>query len=625
MGDDVNLHPGSLRRRRIRLRGEGGFTLIEAVTAMVIFAGLAAAMAGLLTSAISANKLSRQRTIADQAALEHIESIRSLPYDDVGVVLGNPPGVVVATKTVTLTGFDATVATQIQYVDDPTPTSYETTANYKRVTVTVRRTSDNQLLAREVTYVAPTSRTPFGGVNLAIVEPLVIDYGLNVPVEGATVNLLTGPSAPRSDVTDATGKVSFKKLDPNATANCPSDCYDLTAALTGYVQLDSPTRLNAGPGQTAEPTIQIYRPSTINVVLEDSGGGSFTGNASVKITSGRDGKTQTFSVSSGSATVTAVSGEQIVPNVQYTVEAWTTGGTPLCAVPETQYVPDNYPSDLTSTFTLTFGNCPGGDVAVHVTWGGTAAAGGSAVTLAGGPYGLSPVAGTTDAAGDVTFLNVPAGSGYTVVATNSGQTASDSSVSVTTGQTTNVNLALPAGALVVQVRWAGLAVNGATVQVTGGPGPVNLTATTPSSGNVSFPNLPPGSGYTVTATKSGQSTSQAVTVGGGTTTVTLNLPTATVTVNVKRGTTNQGSTSSNGATVRIKLGPMGINVTGTTNSSGNVTFTNVPVGTGYTIQAYATSCGSVSSPRAREVTGQTISGPSTNFALVYNISSCPLS
>jgi prepilin-type N-terminal cleavage/methylation domain-containing protein len=599
------------------LRGESGFTLIEVVTAMVIFAGLAAAMAGLLTSAISANKLSRQRTIADQAALEQLEYVRRLAYDDVGVVAGNPPGVIVATKTVTLTGFDATVTTQVRYVDDPTPTSYETTANYKRVTVTVRRTIDNQLLAQEVTLVAPTSRTPFGGVNLAIVEPLVIDYGLNVPVEGATVNLLTGPSAPRSDVTDETGAVSFKKLDPNATANCPSDCYDLTAALTGYVQLDSPTRLNVGPGQTATPTIQIYRPSTIHVVLRDSGGGSYAGDASVKITSGRDGKTQTFSVTGGSAAFAAVSGEQIVPNVQYTVEAWTTGGTPLCAAPSTQYVPDDYPTDLSSTFTLTFGNCPSGDIAVNVTWGGSTPASGAVVTLSGGPYGLSPVAGTTDSSGNVTFLNVPDGSGYTVVASKAGQSATDSSVSVTTGSTTNVALTLPAGSLVVQVRWAGTAVNGATVVVTGGPDSVNLTQTTPSSGNVTFADLPPGNGYTVQATMSGQTvTLTNVTVSAGGTTVTANLPTGTVVVNVKRSGTNQSS-----ATVRLTLGPMGINVSATTNSSGNATFTNVPVGAGYTISAWKCS---VSNPKSGQLTSRTVNTGTNNFAISFSTNTCPL-
>ncbi|MBA2741117.1 MAG: prepilin-type N-terminal cleavage/methylation domain-containing protein, partial [Actinobacteria bacterium] len=135
-------------RRFSPLRAERGFTLIEAVFAMVLFAGLAAAMAGLLTSAISANKLSRQRTIADQAAMEQIEVIRRLPYQNVGTILGNPPGVVPPTTSINVTGLAATLTTQIRYVDDPTPTSYETTANYKRVIVTVRRDDDSKVLAR---------------------------------------------------------------------------------------------------------------------------------------------------------------------------------------------------------------------------------------------------------------------------------------------------------------------------------------------------------------------------------------------------------------------------------------------------------------------------------------------
>jgi type II secretory pathway pseudopilin PulG len=616
MRDDVTENPGFLRRRP-RFRGEAGFTLIEAVFAMVLFAGLAAAMAGLLTSAVSANKLARQRTLADQAALEHIEMIRRLDYDDVGIVLGNPPGTVAATTPINLTGLDATITTQIRYVDDPTPTSYETTANYKRVMVSVRRDDDSRLLAREVTYVAPTSRTPFGGVNLAIVQPLVIDYALNVPVENVTVSLLTGPSAPRTDVTDVTGTVSFKKLTPNPTATCPADCYDLTASLSGYLQLNSPTRLNVGPGQTASPTIQIYRPATINVVVQNSGGTPFAGTATVKLTSARNGATQTYSVSGGSGAITTLAGESIVPSVQYTAEAWTTGGTPLCASPVTQYVPDDYPTVLSSTMVLTLGACPSGGVNVTVNWGASPAPG-ATVTLSGGPYSMSPVSGATDSSGLVSFSGVPSGAGYTVTATKSGQSATPQTISVATGSATNVTMNLPTGSLLVQVRWAGLNVNGASVQVTGGPNSVNVTQTTPASGNVTFTNLPAGSGYTVTATRSGENASTTATVPAGSTgTVTLNLPTATLTVNVKRGSTNQ-----NGATVNLSLGPMGINVTGTTNSSGNVTFTNVPVGTGYTLKAWR--CAAASPQRSRSVTGQTVNAPSTSINLVFSTNTCPL-
>jgi prepilin-type N-terminal cleavage/methylation domain-containing protein len=614
MRDDVSASPWFVRYL-LRLRGDSGFTLIEVVFAMILFAGLAAAMAGLLTSAVSANKFARQRTLADQAALEQIEAIRRLDYDDVGTVLGNPPGVVAATTTITKTGLDATITIQIRYVDDPTPTSYETNANYKRVMVSVRRTSDSQLLAREVTYVAPSSRTPFGGVNLAIIQPLVIDYGLNAPIENATVNLLTGPSAPRSDVTDASGSVSFKKLTPNPTAACPPDCYDLTAVLSGYVQLDSPTRVNVAPGQTATPTIQIYRPSTINVLVKDSGGAPYAGTASVKLTSGRNGATQTFSVTGGSIAIPAVAGEQIVPSVQYTAQAWT-NGSPSCATAVTKYVPDNYPTVLTSTFTLTLGTCPAGTVAVTVNQGSTPASG-ATVALSGGPYALSTVTGTTNGSGVVTFSNVPSGAGYTVTATKGGQSATPQTISVTTGSTTNVTMSLPAGSLAVLVRWAGANVNGATVTVTGGPQSVNLTLTTGASGLVTFPDLAPGSGYNVTATKSGQNASGTATISAGSTTnLTLNLPTATLTVNVKRSGANV-----NGATVTLTLGPMNITVTATTNSSGNATFSNVPVGTGYTIKAY--NC-SVSNPKSGTLTAQTVNSPTTTINLAFSTNTCPL-
>lgn len=519
--------PPSLRRR---LAATSGFTLIEALFGMIILAGLAAAMAGLLTSSITSTALARQRTVAEQAANQQIEYIRRLAYDDVGIVVGNPPGVIAATSSISVNGFSATLTTEVRYVDDPTPTSYETSANYKRVTVTVTR-NDGVVMARQVTYVAPAARAPFGGLNLAIIQPLVIDYGLNVPVADVNVALATGPSAPRNDVTDATGKVKFSKLDPNSTATCPSDCYDLTATKTGYVQLDTPYRLNVAAGQTATPTLQIYKPSTINLVLQNTSGASYTGTASVKLTSGRNGTTQTFSVSGGSAAVTAVNGEQIVPSVQYTAEAWTTGGTPLCATPVSKYVPDNYPTVLTSTITLTMGACPSGSVQVTVTWGG-AAASGATVTLSGGPYSMSAVTGTTDASGQVTFTNVPSGAGYTVQATKASQSATPQTISVTTGATTNVTMTLPTATVTVNVKRSGSNQNTATVVLSGGPNGYSQTATTNSSGNATFSNVPLGSGYTVKAwkcsvsnPKSGTLTNR--TVSGPTTTINISFSTNT--------------------------------------------------------------------------------------------------
>lgn len=528
MRRDVTIHPAVLRYKP-RPAGEAGFTLVEVLLAMVILAGLATAMAGLLTSAVSANRLARERTVADQAAAEQIEYIRRLAYDDVGVVLGNPAGVVASPTSIVVTGRPATITTQIRYITDPTPTSYETTANYKRVTVTITSDADGRVLAKQVTYVAPTSRTPFAGLNLAIIKPTVIDYGLNIPMANVGVALNTGPSAPRTDVTDATGKIEFLKLAPNSTSSCPSDCYDLIATLVGYVQLDGTMRLNVGAGQTVTPTLQIYKPSTINVVLKDTSGASYTGPVSLKVTTARTGASQTFAVSGGSAAITAINGEPIVPSVQHTVEAWS-NGTPLCATPVTHYVPDNYPTVLTTSFTLTLGGCPSGSVAVTVTWGGSPAPG-ATVSLSGGPYSLTTVTGTTNASGQVTFTNVPSGAGYTVQATKSGQSATPATASVTTGSTTAVPMTLPTGTVAVNVKRSGTNQSGATVTLTGGPMGVSLTGTTDSNGNYSFTNVPVGAGYTVKAWKctassprrSGQATS--VTTTSGTTSVNISFDT----------------------------------------------------------------------------------------------------
>ena len=165
-----------------------------------------------------------------------------------------------------------------------------------------------------------------------------------------------------------------------------------------------------------------------------------------------------------------------------------------------------------------------------------------------------------------------------------------------------------------------MAVSGATVQVTSVSRGINQTLTTPASGNVTFSGLPPGTDYQVVATKSGQSrTLSPVTVTGSPSTVTANLPTGTVVVTVL---TSGGGNPGTAASVRIKVGPMNISVSGTTNTSGVVTFTNVPAGTGYTFQAWDTSCSGTT--RSRQNTNQTVNATTHNVTLQYNATTCPL-
>ena len=194
---------GRRGRRNRMVQEERGFTLVEMIVAASIFIGVAAALAGVLGSSIVVHDLARERTFAQQAATAQIECVRRLAYQDVGLwPSGNPSGKIgytgggdfckASSFTISKTGFQATMVTTVDYVDDPVPTGVSSAANYKKVTVTVTRGSDGMVLASEATFVAPIQRAPYGGLNNAILNVTVADLVLSSPVQGATCRSRTG-------------------------------------------------------------------------------------------------------------------------------------------------------------------------------------------------------------------------------------------------------------------------------------------------------------------------------------------------------------------------------------------------------------------------------------------------
>lgn len=601
----------NLLRRFRTLPDPSGFTLIEAVGAMVIFLIVAASLGGLLTSAIGATKLARERTIAEQAAMDQIESIRKMPYDSIGTTAGNPSGSIAPSQTISVRGLTATLTTQVSWVNDPTPTSYSSVANYKRIAVSVRNNRNNALLTSAVTHVSPPGRSPYGGLNNAIINVKVQDMGLaqNDLVQGALVNLDSGPSSPLSDTSDANGLVTFPQLTPNPVSG-PNAYYDITATKTGFVTYfeDRPpgaaAHVQVAPSQTLGPqVIRVYRPVTINVQLLEPDADPYIGPATIKVTSQRLGTTSSYTVANGSLTVSTFAGEPVVPG-DFTVEASTP--TALCADPLSQYVPDDYPNVLSTTFTLALAPCPSGDLTVNVTQLGQPAAD-ATVTVSGGPYSVS-YSGTTDSNGIATFIGVPEGTGYDVTATKSAQSAS-ATTGVTVAGPNSVSITLPdppAGSVAVTVTQVGLPASGATVSLVGGPLSISLSGTTGGSGQVTFTSVPTGSGYTVTASKLTETASASISVAAGSNSVPITLPSPPS--GSILATAAWGSLPGAGASITVSGGPYGISVTGTADASGQVTFADIPSGSGYTVTATA---GGQSVSQAASVS----TGSTTNVSL----------
>lgn len=387
---------------------------------MTLFAIVAAGVAGVLTSAIASHGLSRERTIAQELAQEQIESIRSLPYDQVGTPTGSPPGTVAASRPIATVGLGATLNTQIRFVDDPTPNSYSDYAHYKRVRVTVIRNRDSKRLVRAVTYIAPPTGAPFGGITNAVINVEVTDFALNTPVDGVDVDLRTGPSAPRDDETEAGGVVRFAGLTANPLTG-PQAFYDLFVTESGYETLreDVPpaavAHVQLAPGETFDTNLRVYRPATINVTLRDGLGNLYTGAATVNVGSSR--ASQQFAVNTGTLTITSLGGEPLVPGLQYTVGASAAlpGPFDLFAAGVTQTVPDAYPTDLDSDFALTLLPFVTGQINVRVRTSLGNPVSGARVDVRGGPLSVYQTA-FANAGGDAIFI-LPPGAGYTVTAT----------------------------------------------------------------------------------------------------------------------------------------------------------------------------------------------------------------
>ncbi len=373
-----------------------------------------------LSTSVVAQRYSRERTMAEQAAMTQIESIRSQDYTTVGTPNGNPNGTVPASSTISLRGTQGTLKSAITYVSDPTPNGYVTKADYKKVVVTVLRTKDSKQLAREVTYIAPPGDGSFAPAGQAIVIAQVVDYALNSALQGATVNLTTGPSAPRSDVTDASGTATFPDLTINPSSGSQA-YYDLAPTLSGYQTLPddvSPSgtaHVALTSGQTFNTVLRMFQPATIYVTLNNNNGTAYSGAATVTVSSPR--KAQTFAYSGSTLTITSLNGEAIVPSLTYTVGAQT--ATNVFAPAVAKVVPSNYPSVLTQSFTDTLGASASTmqSLTLTVKTAAGATVSGARVDVTNGPL-PAILTGTTNGSGVVVF-NVPSGNSYNATATSS--------------------------------------------------------------------------------------------------------------------------------------------------------------------------------------------------------------
>ena len=401
--------------------------------ASTVFVLIAIGFASTIATGLRTYQTARARTLAQQLGTQQIEEARRLEYDVLGLVGGNPPGVVEPTRTVDLDGSRFVVTTAIRYVDDPLPGGFQTSANYKLVSVVVTSpTAGGGVLADLETKIAPPTQP---SLNKAVVEIQVIDDS-NQPLSGVRVQLANGPSSDRSAYTDDDGWVLFAALDPNPASGAHMQ-YDVTVTLDGYVVHPddvTKTHVKLNPSQRLRTGIRMIQPVTATIGVVDAVNAPYLAAASVMVSWDNGQQRTVLPVTGGTATLSEIGGVGLAPNREYTMSAYTSTG--LFSAAATAVVPDAYPDDLDTAFALQLLPYPTANLQVRVRQSANLnRINGATVIVEGGPAALS-VGGLTPTNANFAMVVPVSGATYTVRVVAAGYNSAQSTVSLPAGGTT---------------------------------------------------------------------------------------------------------------------------------------------------------------------------------------------
>ena len=97
---------------------KSGFTLLDTIVGVSIFLLVGIIVFQAYTNLLKVMSISSERVAASSILQEEIEQIRNIPFTDIGLSGGMPPGNLEQTKTISRNGKDYLVTTIIRNVDD---------------------------------------------------------------------------------------------------------------------------------------------------------------------------------------------------------------------------------------------------------------------------------------------------------------------------------------------------------------------------------------------------------------------------------------------------------------------------------------------------------------------------
>ncbi len=190
-----------------------GFTLMEVLVSVFVILVLTIGVYSLIILSIKLSDDNKKNVEAIEIANEKMEDIRNMPYDDIGVISGDPSGTIPPTEYVLREG-SFTIHNYVSFMDDPydgeagSSTNPDTIINDYKI-VSVRVSWETEMKSKEVTVFSKViPRTEETAAGYGLLKIYVVDSN-GSPIQGASVKIINASSTPPLDETNPTNAAGF--------------------------------------------------------------------------------------------------------------------------------------------------------------------------------------------------------------------------------------------------------------------------------------------------------------------------------------------------------------------------------------------------------------------------------
>ncbi len=329
-------------------KNEKGFSLVEVMISVAIFALLAGAAYQVVTAMLKGTHLNREAVSISSMADEYLEIVRNLPYSQIGTATGNPNGILPDFAHPVLTtqnGNDYSIYYEVTYIDDGADGTIilgtdSVPNDYKQVKLSITNILSNK------TYYFLTTIVPKGLEGLASGGALslqVIDASGN-PVSGASIAITSvglTPAISLSRTSDSAGKWVEVGL-PNGT-----NAYHIVVTKSGYSSdSTNPIVTGTNPNPT-KPDATILNGQITSVSFAIDLTSTLTFNT-----------VDNFCAPIGSVGLRVVGAKMIgtSPTVNKFDNTYTTNGSGIYTIPTIEW--DTYIPTLTGGTYMIYGSSP---------------------------------------------------------------------------------------------------------------------------------------------------------------------------------------------------------------------------------------------------------------------------